>query len=363
MSRSFPRLANISGARALGVGNRKRDLPKIGENPEKLQVIYGDREVVAFCMMKLKQEDLDWEVVVRLVGSAVMSIINDGTNILGSKGVVKEINTLVTTNPDGTQATLPEKFDTGFEDDGEVNVAEWNEELGAEDSELGAYWGVLMRAFINVPPEGASLDQFNKNRRGNATKALMRKPRIFVENSDYITRDILRKVEAAFYNNPAGRANMIQHIVAKIDMPKTGMAISFYQMFEMLENSGMTGYALVKEGFEKGLPILAQFPEIWSELEYIDQVLGRLNRMDQVMLPWAKLALGDEFVPGSPNEMAVTIAICKEIVSHVKPKMRDYKTSDISEEILAKARRLVRQHFEVEVLTPPQTDDVAVQNE
>lgn len=345
MSRRFPSVSSLKKRdnKLFVSQSKRRAFPTIGPNDEKLQVVYGGVSMALFCMKLLQEENQTWEDVVRIVGSGVMSVLKiKDVNILGSQGSVKTMNTVQRPAPG---ETIEPEFDTGFEGFRKLGIQELVELQRVEESEIGAFWGVLMRVFVTSPNEGGDLKAFVDNRISNATKACMKPPRVFVQNTSWITYPILRKVEAAFHNNPTGRENMIKNIVLNLDKPRSGMQIAFYNMFEMLENSGMTAYAIVKEALSKGEEVLVRFPELYKELEYVEDVVSRLLEINDLMLPYIKLASGDRFVPGDQNEFKSLLVVCKEIVTRFRPTMRSYTIKDASEALEDKAKAVVVEIF------------------
>jgi len=191
LKKNMPVLSNIRNADStIGTSARDRSkLPEIPTNKDNFVLYFGGNDLCAMAMLQLRKSS-DPEKIVVAVGSAVASIMNEAINMLGSKGEVKEFTGFDTVVSGVSEEDKGKPFVNNWDNAVQVTNDEIVSIAKLDESEVAAFFGILMRAISNVPEEGGSLDAFNTNRVSLATRAVIGKPKIFIPNSPCIAASI-----------------------------------------------------------------------------------------------------------------------------------------------------------------------------
>jgi hypothetical protein len=343
----MPSIAAITGFRGPvgGVGVDKTKIPAIPKVEKSIPIYYGSNYAIALAMLQIEKSTKHLTIV-QAVASAVANIMDKRLNFSGSDAEVIDL----TGDEKISGSTLDENAITNIPKLEEITNADWAEVAAYDAAEHAAYFGILMRAIVNLPEPNASLDAFNKNRVSAATKAVMQDPAIFRPGSRWIKHEILRKVNAAFAFYPACRINMFKQI---IDLNKgvfDGRAGIFLDIFELLENSGLTHFVVVKIALQKAPEIVQQFPEIYSELEIMNSAFGKLAAEQSPYKAYAKAMFQEKWVPVRPGDVAQLTAICQRISAVYIKTMGDYKVGEMTDTQREKLDKILTARGAIEAL-------------
>jgi len=289
-------------------------------------------------MLQIERSN-DSKVIVQSVASGVASIMSEQVNFTGSKGSVT-ILTGQSTIVDKT-ADLTHTATTNFPDGEDVTNAEWKEVAAYDQSEVAAFYGTLMRAIANVPNETGSLDSFNVKRTSAATRAVIGKPNIFREGSRWITYDLIKKVNAAFNFYSSCRINMFKLLVDRLGPVQSGKRGTFFELFELIENSGLAGYAAIRITVEHALDDLMKFPELYPQLRIANDAFGHIQAETVTYKAYAKAMFQERWVPAKPEDIAQLVGVCQIMAGYCVPSMATYVAGKATDNQKTKARRLM----------------------
>jgi len=326
--------AGVDSSPSGGVYRTK--MPQIPEIREVFQTYMGGDETLAYAMLQIRKS-VDRAVIARALGSALSTIFKDGTNFLG--GSTKAIQLT------GYGALTEEKVDpatvatTNFSDAEAVTRAEWESAYQLDDSEMAAYFGILCLAICKTPQDGDAMAAFNKNRRNNATKAIVDgTAQIFVDSSEWITYPILHKVHATFNYYAPLRIHLISNVLRHRSTIYLGAAEIFMDMFTLLADHGLTTLGLIRDAINKYPWIPTTFPELGKALQAANEGFRNLAAIDEAYRPYCKAMFANRIVLASPAILSNLVGVCREVLKYERESLVRYKggyTSPGQDQIIA----------------------------
>lgn len=314
--------ADITGVRL------RTTVPAITPVDLKLDYVTGGHETLIFLALQIERTR-DKEIAIRALSSAVGIIFKQDRDLLGGTG-----KRLTLTNLDDPQHPVDTRADAeivggNFPGGEPLTAGDLKPYLGDID-ELGSYYGVLFHAGIKRRTE-KNRPAFNKNRISNVRSTVNGDLTIFVENSVLLSDAVLDTVYAAFNSFLANRMYLMSQTVRLVAGTYVGPALSFQNMFILLEDAGLGSLRIIKEAILKYAFIRRRFPEIISELNSANEAQKCIRRIQEGERPFCKAIYGNRFVPVAQNDIANLLGICKHTMSYTKATYRQFDGGNISE--------------------------------
>lgn len=316
----------------------RKNIPKIPEIATDYQVVRGGGiETLAYLALQLVRTT-DKRVIMRALASAVGVLFKESTNFTGAKNKSVVLTGLEILQQDGIAPDTP--IATNFEDEETVTVGEVLDLMSADPDELGAYFGILFLAG-NKRVDNDNRSAFNEKRKQSATASIIGDPVIFVPDSEMLADDILSNIYAAFLSQSPVRANLTSLVVARLERPWTGAALSFVNMFLLLVENGMSALKIIKEAVLKHPWIRTEFPELRPELHAANEAQNLLKQAPGRERSFLKAIHGSSFVPVSYSEIDNLLGVCRECLKRTVPSYQNYNGGRITSNQLTQ----INKHF------------------
>jgi hypothetical protein len=314
--------ANVTGVKL------KTAIPEIKPVDLKLEYIRGGHETLVRLGLAIAKT-CDKEIVMRCLASAVGIIFKQDRDLLGGSGKAITLPGLDDENAPLDQGDPSRSV--GHHDGlgPDVTAAEVNEYMGDID-EIGAYFGVLFLAGTKKRTP-KNRPAFNANRVSNVKSTVNGELTIFTENSIFLSDEVLDAAYTAFNSFYANRAHLVSETVRLVAGTYVGAALSFQNMFVLLEDSGLGSLRIIKEAILKYQFIRRKFPEIQTELNAANEAQKCIRRLPAGDRPFCKAIYGNRFVPMSQNEVANLLGICKKVMSYTVATYRQFDGGNVSE--------------------------------
>lgn len=299
----------------------RRDVPPMPQITMPLQTVRGGKGAMIYLAYQVvhSREKL---VIVRAIASAIACIFQDSVNYTGSQSDCIPLTGVDDLDDDASNDST-KVLATNFDDASPVTVAEIDALVDADIDELAAYFGVLcMSSVKRVTPENRTA--FNE-KRANAVRAQsLEDPKIFVNNSLFLTDSVLNKVYASFNSMQAPRAHLMALSASKMGKITMGPPTAFAVMFMLLVDSGMGALRIVKEAVLKYPFIMSEFPELKPELALANKAQSVIRKAQSAHRPFLKAIYGSSFVPMPYQETNNLVGICKKCLLETTPSFRNY---------------------------------------
>jgi hypothetical protein len=340
----FPNVDKLKKIKSGKFGNAvdKSKIPEVPKVLDDFEVYFGGNYLLGVCILQLLKAQ-DHKTVVRAMGSAVTSIMGGTMNYLGAKTDVVDFtgDELFDTQPDDAQ--MKAIAVCNFKEAQPFTNDEWVLTSALDQAEVAAYFGIMMKALVYCPPATAKLDAFNIKRSSSAKKAILGDAKIFIEGSKYITHEVIRSINAAFNFHPECRANLIKLVVDQLGPVVGGKKGMFLEMFEMIENQGLTPFAIVATAFEFAEPQMKRFPMLYKELEAVLKGVEAISSGTPKYIGYNKAMFQERFVPADPNAIRNIVAVAKVFASVFVPTYEGYEGGEAAPGLIAYAEELVKE--------------------
>ncbi|QYK37508.1 MAG: hypothetical protein QKU97_gp1 [Yunnan mymona-like virus 1] len=285
--------------------------PQIEPPSLGLQLVTGGHETLLFLALQIERTR-DKSVALRAIASAVGILFSTSRDMTGGTAKPVTLDKLDEEGTDVSARDLTEEVGANFAGGEKITAAELLPFLGDLD-ELASYYGVLFMAGIKrATPK--NLDAFNKNRRQNVKSTVNQELVLFTESNPLLAKEVLDTVYAAFNVYLPNRMFLVRETAKLAVQVQVGAALSFSNMFVLLEDAGMGSLRIIKEAVIKYPWIRAKFPELQVELNAANKAQSHIRSVLLTERPFAKAIYGNKFVPVSQAEIANLLGVCKRIM-------------------------------------------------
>jgi len=288
-----------------------------------LNTYKGGPELYAYCMWQVRKAPSQ-EVVVRAIASAVAAILLDGNNFTGSPAAPQDLTGYDELTKPGTDVSLP--VPTNFAGAANVTGVEWAETANYNVSEMAAYFGVLCLAMCKQPVDGDPLNAFNKNRSKAATRAVgSGKKNIFVENSPWLTFNLLTDVHAAFNMYGPVRVHLIANVIRHKTEFNMGEQDIFMSQFMLLADFGMANLAIIRDALIRYPWLVTEIEGLDKEIEAANRAFGAVKVIDATIRPFAKAMYMNHLVFVNPADIQNLLGVCRFALSLTHTTYTNYQ--------------------------------------
>lgn len=314
----------------------RKNLPPLPKITDQVQVVTGPGvETVAYLILQVRKSE-DRRTIIRAVASLCSVLLRDKTNFTGSPMRTVELTGL---EPAAEDDADPKRLlKTNFEDEVQVTVGELLATMDVDNDELGAYVGWMFYASQKQATD-MNLSAFNEKRQSAATATLLSEARIFVADSEYLSREMAKKMFGSFLSYSPWRAHMISRIVTHLDDALVGSALAFMSMFLLLVDSGMSALKIIKEAVMRHPWIRMDFPELKPDLDAANEAQNIIRMAPSRERSFLKAIHGNNFVPVNYSQIDNLTGVCKEVLKRTIPSYQNYGGGKITESQLARVNR------------------------
>lgn len=328
----------------------KTTVPDITPVDLKLPYFGGGHETLVYLALQIERTS-NKEVAIQAIASAVGILFKQSRDLTGGTGKRQSLSGLDIPGEDIADKPPATVVGSEWRTGATITAGDIAAYLGDID-ELGAYYGVLFLAGVKKRT-AKNRDAFNKNRVGNVRSTVNQDLAIFVENSVLLSDDLLDTVYAAFNSFLANRMYLVRETVRLTASVYVGPALSFQNMFLLLEDTGLGSLRVVKEAVLKYPFIKRDFPELASELRSADQAQKAIRRVNESERPYCKAIYGNRFVPVDQREIVNLLGVCKNAMAYTVETYRNFDGGNLSE----KQENLIRARLEASgVTTTPEEE-------
>lgn len=317
----------------LNENRHKKDVPALPARVPDGQVVFGAGiETVCYLVLQVIKTP-DREVVMRAIASICIMLLDDKSNFLGARSKPVELTGLDVITHDNVDTSLI--LNTNFADAEPVTVGELIDMMSVDNDEIGSYVGWMFYASQKQLTD-LNMAAFNQKRQSAATATLMVDPKIFVNDSPYLDRDMAKKMYASFLSCSPWRAHMVSRVVTHLGDPLMGPALAFATQFMLLVDNGMSALKIIKETVMRHPWVRTSFPELQPDLQAANQAQTIIKRAPSQDRSFLKAIHGNNFVPVSYSQIDNLTGVCKEILKRTIPSYQNYGGGKITEAQLAK---------------------------
>lgn len=321
--------------------NVRKKVPKMPTITGEFQVVTGGGvETLAYLALQLTRT-MDKKVVVRILASASAWFLGSTENMTGATSTPVRLSGLEPAqDPQIDPSTV---LKTNFIDEEDITVGELLDLMDADPDEFGAYFGVMFLA-ANKRATRENRAAFNEKRQSAATASVFGDPNIFVPESPFLSLDVLNKVYAAMLSYSPVRTVLTARVVEFMERDHAGPSLAFMSMFALLNNSGMSALAIIKEATLKHQWVRHEFPELRPEFLAANEAMKLLKTVPARERPFIKAIHGNAFVPVIYTQIDNLTGVCKEILKRSTPSYQNYGGGRVTERQLA----IINRHMDAE---------------
>lgn len=308
---------------------------------------YGDHKAYLLYMALVMTAATNPKVihtVLASVGGYLLGV-NQSAGTMKTKGDVKKIrmktNGVLDTEPRTTTALtydIVKPMDPEFP---EISATDMQEYVDVTEEELGGLFAMYFYA-IGKQPNGSDMRTFNQSRQ-KAIAALVDAEtlQIFVNDSAFITPEIMMSIHKSFALLTAVRANILLPIVQQLGQATTPAGAVFQRLFMLNAGNGISIVYMAQITLEAFPGFFDTFPELHSELVALKDGLERINRLDVSIREYCKYIYGADFVPIDPGKTRQLLAVLRITATAINPTYKDFGGPEPAPNLKKKADELV----------------------
>nr|WKW94159.1 nucleoprotein [Diaporthe negative-stranded RNA virus 1] len=215
-------------------------------------------------------------------------------------------------------------------------MPEWYNDLETEEdehvfawtvssTELAAYAGVLAHA-IGKQPTPDNLTAYNEKRR-NAISQYMTtgEPSIFVDESPYLSLDILGKVHRAFNSIITDRVLIMSAIVDNDHDLVSGDPRMFYVIFRLGQGASLNPLLIITRYARKYPAFYSEFPDLETEYHACAHALQRFLDVSENRRMYLKVIFGSAYVPVKRGDIDSLLGIAVFVLQQTEKSLGNYR--------------------------------------
>ncbi len=250
----------------------------------------------------------------------------------GDAAEVPEEESAVPLEP--TTSTVPDNFPL-------KQFPEWYQELdpSTEDylfaakvdpMELAAYAGILAYA-IGKQPTAENMDAFNSRRRNAISQFLPAGDlKIFVDDSEFLSIDILGKIHRAFNSVTIDRALVMSAIVDKDAALVQGREKVFYIIFRLGSGASLNPLLIITRFARKYPYFYSEFPDLETEYHAAAHALQRFFDVPEKRRMYLKVIFGSAYVPVDRTDVNELLGVSVFALQQSEPSLANYNGGTLS---------------------------------
>lgn len=318
----------------------KTTIPEIKPVDLKFDYVTGSHETLVFLALQIERTQRK-DIAIRAISSAVGILFKQKRDLLGGSGKQLTLSLLDDPAIPVESRSMEEVVGGEFTAGEKITAGEIATYMGDID-EIGSYFGVLFLAGIKRRT-AKNREAFNAKRVPNIRATVNGELTIFVENSPLLSDEVLDTVYTAFNSFLANRMYLVRETVKFMAGTYVGPALSFQNMFVLLEDAGLGSLRVIKEAVLKYPFLRKEMPELASELAAANEGQKAIRRINQTERPFCKAIYGNQFVPISQNEIANLLGVCKLAMSFTIDSYRNFDGGNVAERQEEFVRRRIEQ--------------------
>lgn len=231
-------------------------------------------------------------------------------------------------------------------------LPEWIREFGIDPQamsfamsldtvETAFYAGVLAFA-IGKEPTADNLEAYNSKRSHTVTSYLPDgSPKLFVENSPYLTLDILSKVHRTFNTIVMDRALVMSSIVDNDSPLVSGKARGFYVIFRLNSGVSLNPILMITKFARKYPNFYSEFPDLETEYHAAAHALNRFLDVAEGRRMYLKAIFGSSYVPVDRTDVNELLGVAVCALKQSEPSLANYSGGTLSVAHREKVLRLL----------------------
>lgn len=372
MSRPLPDVFKNKDTYGISISSNRGRLPVIaqGKKGSLKQVLYGKKGWAIRVAMAGLQVAEDVEDVARLVLGAII----DGSEVGKTRAALNDphegkwADKLVDWSIAAMMAQHAGADDTKADSDEDLSLPNdvfppWIEDLGIDpalmhtvsgfdEMEVAAYSGILAFA-IGKQPTAENLPAFNANRRNAVTQFMTKSElNIFVDESPFLSLDVLGKVNRAFNSVMNDRSLVMSAIVDADDALVDGTARMFYVLFRLLSGTSLNPLMIVLRFGIKYPGMYKEFPDLETEYHAIHHAIQRFYDTSEARRMYLKVIFGSAYVPVDRNDINHLLGLATFVLKQSDTSLENYQGGILSVAHREKAVKLLGIKMEEEEAVP-----------
>lgn len=223
----------------------------------------------------------------------------------------------------------------------EVDDAELAKAMKMDAHEIAGYAGALAYAIAKAPT-AENLQAFNERRRRMIENYLPSGAlSIFVEDSPYLTLDLLSKVHRTFNSVSRDRA-LVMGAIVDADRPLiSGPAKVFYNIFRLTAGTSLNPLLLIVKAVTKYPDLYFLFPDLETEFHAAADAIERFEATTEARRLYLKVIFGNDYIPVDRRDVDSLLGVSAFILKYTEPTLENYKGGTISAEHRSKVLRFL----------------------
>lgn len=198
--------------------------------------------------------------------------------------------------------------------------------------EVAAYAGVLAWVISKRPDEN-NLTAYNQRRRAAIGEFIpVGDLQIFVDDSPYLSLEVLGKVHRAFNSATKDRALVMTAVVTADNEMLSGTVKMFYVIFRLSAGAGMNPLILILKFGRKYPAMYPILSDLETEYHAASHALERLYDVPEVTRDYLKAIYGSSYVPVARNDINALLGVAVFALKQNEPNLENYKGGVLSVE-------------------------------
>ncbi|QJT73700.1 glycoprotein 2 [Botrytis cinerea negative-stranded RNA virus 4] len=214
--------------------------------------------------------------------------------------------------------------------------------FSASNIEVYAYMGILAMA-IAKQPNAANLDAFNMKRRQAVVNSMPSDTlHIFVDDSPFLTVELLSRVHRSFNLIIEDRALLFSAIVDRNHALLSGEHRMFFTLFRLTAGASLNPLILVTRFVRKYPHLFNLFPELHTEYFAAAVALRKFSTVPAGRRLYLKLIFGNAYVPIPRGDIDELLGMAVYVLKQEETSLSNYNGGTLSDGHREKLAKLLQ---------------------
>lgn len=212
-----------------------------------------------------------------------------------------------------------------------VNPATFREVFELDEVEKVAYVGILAFA-IGKEPTAENLTAFNLKRRSAVQSFLTSDGlSLFVDNSPFLTLEVLTKVHRSMNSFIEDRAAIISAVIANDKTLVSGNPRVFYTLFRLSAGASLNPILIIAKFARKYRMMYEKLPELETEYYAAHDAIEQFTSISERERLYQKVIFGSAYVPVDRGDVQNLLGVAAYALSKTEENYENYKGGVLSE--------------------------------
>lgn len=214
----------------------------------------------------------------------------------------------------------------------EIDAGKLLEAVQVDEMEVAAYAGILAYA-IGKQPTADNLKAFNDNRRNAITQFMpTAERRIFVDESPYLSLEVLGKVHRSFNSVIKDRALVMSAVVDADNPLVSGSTRMFYVLFRLGAGASLNPLLIILRFGRKYPEMYGLFPDLETEYHAVAHALQRFYDASETRRMYLKVIFGSSYIPVDRKDIEALLGVAAFTLKQTDTTLENYQGGTISVE-------------------------------